>query len=112
MYFINQKMKDKFNHCVAVNTGDDYGEAINKYVVHYADMMEEKFFNSDQPLEEWLYDNARKLEYEADTYGLTGFQAECAKQVLEDVWVFGKWLRPAIEAKEREIIGDFFKDQS
>lgn len=103
MHFINQAMKDKFDHCVEVNIDDVYGNSINEYVVHYADMMEDGFFRSDQPLEEWLFDNARDLEYAADIYGLTGFQVEYAKQVLEDVWIFGKWLSPALEAKEQEV---------
>ncbi len=89
MKFINQAMKDKFEHCVKENKNDKYGNDINTFVVDYADLMEEKFFASDMPLEEWMQKYAISLSFQVpNVENYSGFQVDCAKQVLQDIWIF------------------------
>ena len=103
MHFINQAMKNKFEDYATKNLNDLCLNSICQYVVKWANAMEQEYLLSNQPLEEWFYDNARDFEYKMDTFGLTGYQAMVARNILEDVWIFGKWLNPAIDAKELEM---------
>lgn len=103
MHFINQAMKNKFKDYTIKNLNDLRLNSICQYVVKWANAMEQEYLLSNQPLEEWFYDNARDFEYKMDTFGLTNNQAMVARNILEDVWIFGQWLNPAIDAKEQAM---------
>lgn len=111
MHFINQEMQDKFDETLLANIDSDYGQDINRFAINLANLIENNYFNSVDPIEEWMFNNARDLEFTIDE-GLTSFQVDCAEKMLEEAWIFGRWLRPAIKAKEQEVINGVFKDQS
>ena len=103
MFFINQKMKDKFYQLLANNVGSKYGETINNYIIDYINEMEQRYFETDEPLQEWLENNAVNIGFEIDTCGMSGYQITCAQTVIKDIWVFGEEFAQAVDSYYKNI---------
>lgn len=72
---------------------DAYGRACFTFAERWAEMMEKEIENStDHPLNV-ISENAKRLSYEADTEGITGFMYGCAVNILSQCWVYGENLR-------------------
>ena len=70
----------------------EYGRACFTYAERWADLLEKKIEESDDP-EKAIVDNAEKLSYEADVEGITGFMYGAAASILSQCWLYGEYLR-------------------
>lgn len=61
---------------------DPYGRACFAYAERWAGMMEEKIEASEEDEMKVIVDNAKRLSYEADTEGITGFMYGVAVSIL------------------------------
>lgn len=71
---------------------DPYGRACFTYAERWADLLEKKIEESDDP-EKAIVDNAEKLSHEADVEGITGFMYGAAASILSQCWLYGEYLR-------------------
>lgn len=71
------------------NNTDPYGSGVIRYAERWANLMEQRMTETDQPLERI----AKDTSHEADTEGITGFMYGAAVSMLAGVWGHGEALR-------------------
>ena len=84
MEITNKNVYDKW----VENNQDPYGNAIIRYAVAWADMMESKIDNGEE-----LERIAKQTSHDADAEGITGFMYGAAVSVLASCWKYGDQLR-------------------
>jgi len=86
------KIKDgkqaDYNEFVKVNSTDSYSLGVVKYMLRWAEMMENEI---NQGLS--VSSAAEKTQFSADTEGITIFMYGCAVKALSQLWEHGEALR-------------------
>lgn len=103
MTFLNDDVKQKWELGVK-NNQDPYGNAVYRYASEFATQMEATLTRED------FKTAAKRLQFEVDDEGITGFMFGCAMSILANCWKHGEELRiwhnleTQIEANKKGII--------
>lgn len=88
---IKTDKEKEYEDFVERNSNDGYSNAVLRYMIAWAEMMEGKITDKDP--NEIIPLIADKTSYEADTEGITGFMYGCAVSALAEYWKYGEILR-------------------
>lgn len=97
MHFQTQYKMNRFDEIILKNLNDE-GIRINNFVIKFATYLEEKFIESNEPLQKWMDNNAVDMYYKiAKLRGLGINEFDIVRRILQECWLFGQEYYEATE---------------